>query len=75
MSCTLQVLILDLSCLETSYSDFKDGEDWKPFQGDVEEVLPPNAPEPVVRVSLLVCLLTLTTQWTERTEVLEHVGL
>ena len=68
------MLILDLTCAEACYSDLKDREDWIAFWGVVEEVLPPSAPESVVRVSLPLCLLTLTTQWTERTEVLEYVG-
>ena len=40
------MLILDPTFPEIKYNDFKDREDWKAFYGDVEEALPPNAPEP-----------------------------
>ena len=39
------MLILDPSYPEINYYDFTDREDWEVFYGDVEEALPPNAPQ------------------------------
>ena len=40
------MLILNPSCPDINYCDFRDREDWKAFYGDVEEALPLNAPKP-----------------------------
>ena len=40
-------LVLDPSYATIEYRKFKQDEDWTAFYGDVEEALPPNAPEPL----------------------------
>ena len=41
------MLVLDPSYPGVNQDEFKSEENWKAFYGDVEKVLPPNAPKPL----------------------------
>ena len=40
-------LALDPTYPDIDYETFKIGKDWTHFYGDVSEVIPPNAPDPL----------------------------
>ena len=62
------MLILDPTYPEIKHDDFKDREDWKAFMVMLKRHCLPMRLSPVVRVLHCVCLWTLTTQETRRTE-------
>ena len=57
------MLILDPTYPEISYCDFKDKEGQEAFYGDVEEALPPNAPDPGGKSKSIVMRIVGTLLW------------
>ena len=39
------MLVLDPTCPGVNQDEFKSGDNWEAFYGDVKEALPPNAPK------------------------------